>query len=386
MDTFRDQAAIVGIGYTKLSQTPGVSSLTLAAEACLNAIQDSGLKTKQVHGTASYTRGDSPNQTVLHSMLGLEQLHWNWDYTPSGAYAADELVGMAASAVIGGLGDYVIVFHVVNRLAGGTPVTGLQGLDSAGMRQEAQFCVPYGLNAGLHRAALMARLRMVKYGTTAEQFGHVVKALHSNAARNDRALLRNNVTLEDYLVSPMVADPLRSLDCYADAIGACAIIVTTADRAKDLPHPPAYIMAAQSGNIDRPDMGFMSSELGDCFSKRIGNRLYEQAGISARDIDVAELHDPFSWTVISQLEDFGFCKEGEGGDFVEDGRIELGGQIPVNTHGGSLAEGELEGLMPVVEAVTQLRGDAGARQVKDAEVILCTSHELDRGSALILRR
>ena len=386
MTTFRDQAAIVGIGYTKFTQGTQPSSLTLAAEACLNAIHDSGLKTKQIHGMASYTGGDSPNQGTLATMLGLEQLYWNWDYTPSAAHAADELVGMAAAAVIQGLGDYVIVFHTVNRWASRTTRAGLQGTDTAGLWGEAQYATPYGLNEGLARSALMARVRMLKYGTTAEQFGHVVMAAHSNASLNDRALLRSHLTLDSYLGSGMIADPLRSLDCFVEADGACAVIVTSVERAKELPHPPIYIMAAQSGNTDHSSLGFMGSEFGECFSKRVGNRLYEQAGVGPKDIDVAELHDPFSWTVISQLEDFGFCKEGDGGSFVEGGRIQLGGELPVNTHGGSLAEGEMEGLSPVIEAVSQLRGDAGARQVKDAEVALCTSHAFDRGSALILRR
>jgi acetyl-CoA acetyltransferase len=386
MNTFRDQATIVGVGYTEFSQSPGVSNATLAAKACLNAIQDSGLTTKQIHGIASYTRGDSPNATLLLSLLGLEYMNWSWDYTSSGSYAADALIGMAAAATINDLVDYVIVFHVVNRPAVNPQITGLQLLDSVGMWQENQFFNPYGLDTGVHRAALMARLRMLKYGTTEEQLWHVVQTFRENASMNSRALLKDQITFEDYLASPAIAEPLRTSDCYTPAVGACAIIVTTAERAKDLNHKPVYIMATHSGNTIRPDLGFMSPELGECFSKRTGKRLYEQAGISPSDIDAAELHDPFSWTVISQLEDFGFCNEGEGGEFVKDGNIALDGQIPVNTHGGSIAEGELEGLMPVIEAVTQLRGHAESRQVSNAEIILCTSHDIDRGSALILRR
>ncbi|MDO8750827.1 MAG: acetyl-CoA acetyltransferase [Dehalococcoidia bacterium] len=386
MSAFTDQAAIVGIGYTKFSQSAGVSNLSLAAEAALNAIQDAGLKTKQIHSVASYTRGDTPNQGVLETILGLEQLYWNWDATPGAAYCADELIGMAAAACMQNLGDYAIVFHVVNRWANRNPMIGLQGLDSDALWEEGQYGWPYGMNAGIHRSAMMARRRMIKYGTKQEDFGRVVMAARNNACLNDRALLRTHVSLNDYLVSPLVADPLRSLDCFVEAVGACAVIVTSVERAKDLPQPPVYIMAAQSGNTDRPSLGYMTSELGDCFSKRLGKRLYEQAGISPKDVDVAELHDPFSWMVLPQLEDFGFCKEGEAGDFVKNGAIELGGKLPVNTHGGSLAEGEMEGLAQVVEAVIQLRGEAGPRQVKGAEVALCTSHEFDRGSALILRR
>lgn len=386
MSTFTDQAAIVGVGYTRFSQSAGERNLSLAAEAALNAIADAGLKTKQVHSAASYTRGDTPNQGVLASMLGLEQLYWNWDDAPGGAYCADELIGMAASAAVQNLGDYVIVFHVVNRWANRNPQIGLQGLEGLGIWEEGQYDKPYGMNAGVHRSAMMARRRMIKHGTKPEDFGRVVMAARNNACLNDRALLRTHVSMNDYLVSPLVADPLRSLDCFVEAVGAIAVIVTSVERAKDLRQPPIYIMAAQSGNTDRPSLGYMSSELGECFSKRLGKRLYEQAGIGPKDVDLAELHDPFSWMVLPQLEDFGFCKEGEAGDFVKDGAIELGGKLPVNTHGGSLGEGEMEGLAQVVEAVIQLRGQAGPRQVKDAEVAICTSHEFDRGSALILRR
>ncbi|MFH1140235.1 MAG: thiolase family protein [Chloroflexota bacterium] len=386
MSIFTDQAAIVGIGYTKFTQAAGVSTLSLVAEAALNAIHDAGLKTKQIHGTASYTRSDSPNQAVLETMLGLEQLYWNFDDTPGASWCCDELIGMAGAAAAQDLGDYVIVFHPVNRWANRNPMIGLGGMDSGGIWEEAQFALPYGANAGVHRAALMARRRMIKYGTTPEHFGHVVEAERSNAALNDRALLRTHITMDDYLSSPMVAEPLRSLDCFVEAVGACAVIVTSAERAKNLRHPPVYIMAVQSGHIEHPGLGFMSPEFGQCFGERMGKRLFEQAGITPKDVDAAELHDPFSWTVLAQLEDLGFCGPGEAGDFVADGRIKLGGQLPVNTHGGSLAEGEMEGLAHVVEAVSQLRGDAGPRQVKDAEIILCTSHEFDRGSALILRR
>lgn len=386
MSVLTDQAAIVGVGYTQLSQMAGVSNLTLAAEAALNAIKDAGLKTKQIHCTASYTRGDTPNQGVLESMLGLEQLYWNWDDTPAGAYACDELIGTAASAVTQNLGDYVIVFHVVNRWENRNPMIGLQGLDGQGIWEEGQFSRPYGLNAGIHRAALMARRRMIRYGTKPDHFGRVVMAARAHAALNDRALLRTHLDMDDYLSSRPLADPLRGADIFAEAVGACAVIVTTAERAKELRHPPVYIMSVQGGHTDRPSLGFMSSEFGECFSKRLGKRLFEQAGIAPKDVDVAELHDPISWMVLSQLEDFGFCGEGEGDDFVAQGRIQPGGRLPVNTSGGSLAEGEMEGMGHVVEAVIQLRGQAGARQVKDAEIALCTSHEFDRGSALILRR
>lgn len=139
MSIFTDQAAIVGIGYTKFTQSAGVSNLSLAAEAALNAIQDAGLKTKQIHSVASYTRGDTPNQGVLETILGLEQLYWNWDGTPGGAYVADELIGMAAAATIQNLGDYAIVFHVVNRWANRNPMIGMQGLDTDAIWEERQF-------------------------------------------------------------------------------------------------------------------------------------------------------------------------------------------------------------------------------------------------------
>ncbi len=386
MGALTDQAAIVGVGYSKFSQAAGISSLSLAAEAALNAINDAGLKTKQIHCTASYTRSDSPNQGILESMLGLEQLYWNWDDSPGASWCCDELIGMSAAATAQDLGDYVIVFHVVNRWANRNPMVGLQGMDGGGIWEEGQFSRPYGANAGIHRSALMLRRRMLDLGTKPEHLGLVVEAARNNAAQNDRALLRSHITMDESLSPRRVAEPLRAMDCFVEAVGACAVIVTSAERAKDLRHPPIYIMSAQSGHVDHPGLGFMSSEYGRVFGDRMGKRLFEQAGVAPKDVDVAELHDPFSWTVLSQLEDLGFCGRGEAGDFVANGRIKLGGKLPVNTHGGSLAEGELEGLAHVVEAVSQLRGDAGPRQVKGAEIAVCTSHEFDRGSALILRR
>ncbi len=231
---------------------------------------------------------------------------------------------------------------------------------------------------------------MIEYGTTSEQLGTVAVTCRRNASLNERAMMRQEITLADHQASRMIVEPFHLLDICLESDGACAVLVTSADVAKDLRHRPVYIMgAAYGGGPNQGDDLFDAIRWPDHahnYSKYIADDLWRSAGVAPRDVDVAEIYDCFTYSVIMQLEGFGFCKEGEGGEYVQNGRIDRDGDLPINTHGGLLSEAYIHGLNHVVEAVEQLRGHSGARQVADAEIALTTAGAMTCGSALVLRR
>ena len=231
---------------------------------------------------------------------------------------------------------------------------------------------------------------MHQFGTTAEHFGAIAVAARKHAARNPKArFYERPITMEDYLNCRMVVDPVRLFDCCLETDGACAVIVTTAERARDLKHPPSYIRAMALGTGGRgmyPITAFNRERLtGMEETARMADFLFEMADLRREDIDVAELYDHFGPLVLLSIEDLGFCKPGEGGPFVEGGRIELGGELPINTHGGLVAEAYIHGFNHIVEGVRQTRGTSTA-QVEDAQHVLVTSADGVPTSGLILSR
>jgi acetyl-CoA acetyltransferase len=238
--------------------------------------------------------------------------------------------------------------------------------------------------------AMWCRRYMVKYGIKPEQLGEVAVTFRNNAIENPRAMQRKPLSMDDYLSSRMIVDPFRLYDICLETDGACAVVVTSAERAKNMKQRPVYVMGgAYGGGVQQGD------DLFDCirwedhsknYSHFIADDLWRSAGIGPKDIDVAEIYDCFTYSVFMQLEGFGFCGLGEAGGFVEAGNIRPSGSLPVNTHGGLLSEGYIHGFNHVVEAVEQLRGQSGPRQVKDAEIALTTAGAMTCGSAMILRR
>jgi acetyl-CoA acetyltransferase len=233
-----------------------------------------------------------------------------------------------------------------------------------------------------------ARQHMARYGTTSEQLGAIAVAQRDYAVQNERAMMRTPVTLADYLQARWIAEPFRLLDCCLETDGACAVVVTTVEQARDLRWMPvvvagiAWALGHSSVSVGWPD-------LTESAAIHTSRRLYAMAGLGASDLDFAELYDCFTYSVLVQLEDFGLCAKGEGGPFVESGHTARGGAFPVNTHGGALSEGYIHGLNHTTEAVLQLRREAGTRQVPGAEVGLVTGQAgilSGETSALILRR
>jgi len=380
----RDRVAIAGIGMTQLSKDSGVSTLTLGCRAILAAVADAGLLPEQIDGIATHRVGDSVLPGVLAQALGLRDLRWYVDQFGGGSTSCS-IVGQAALAVHAGLADAVVCYRAINarsefRMGGiGRPL-----VDAV----ETQYQAPYGYFAPPQQFAMAAREHMLRYGTTHEQLGAVAVAQRAHAAGNERALQRAPITMDDYLASRWVVEPFRLLDCCLETDGAVAVVLTSAERARDLRQRPVLIRGAAWGS------GFtlysnQQADLTVTPAAAMARRLWSLAGLGPSDVDVAELYDCFTYTVVVQLEDYGFCEKGEGGDFVASGATRLGGRLPVNTHGGFLSEGYVHGLNHVYEAVSQLRGDAGARQVAGAEVALCTAqpgYVSGNTGALVLRR
>jgi acetyl-CoA acetyltransferase len=250
------------------------------------------------------------------------------------------------------------------------------------------YYLPFGMTAPPQWYALMARRHMHEFGTKNEHLGAVAVAMRKHAQLNPAALMHGKpLSMEQYMASPMIADPYRLNDCCLETDGAAAFIVTTARRARNLKKKPVYIMGAAAGQPYPADEITSRRDFHQTGLTIAAPEAFRMAGVKPSDMDFAQIYDCFTFEVIQQIEEAGFCKRGEGGPFVEDGGIELGGRLPVNTHGGLLSEAHVLGISHVVEAVRQLRGEAGERQVKDAELGAVTGWgDFGDGSIAILRR
>lgn len=378
----RDRAAIAGIGYTEFSKNSGVSTLELGLRAVTAALEDAGLPVSEVDGLATHRVGDSAMPATLAASLGIDDLKFFVDLFGGGS-ASHSIVGQAALAVASGVANTIVCYRALNarsefRMGG----SGRPAPDQA----EFQYQVPYGYLAPPQQFAMAARAHMLQYGTTHEQLGQIAVQQRANAVDNERALMRKPITLDDYLASRWVVEPFRLFDCCLETDGAVALVVTTPERARDLRKPPVWISAAAWGTGQTLYADPIATQTA---AARMAPRLFEMAGVGPADIDVAELYDCFTYSVVVQLEDYGFCAKGDGGPFAASGALARGGALPVNTHGGFLSEGYVHGLNHVCEAVSQLRGEAGSRQVEGAEVALSTSQPgyiSGNTSALILRK
>ncbi len=293
------------------------------------------------------------------------------DSTMTGGSSFEVHVEHAAAAIAAGLCEVAVIVYAAtprsgkNPFAGGGP--GMGAMDSALF----QWDLPYGLGLPAASYSLAARRHMHDYGTTSEHLAQIAVSFRQWAAKNANAYHQEPITVEDVLASPMVAEPLHKLDCCLVTDGAGALVVTSAQRAADLARPPVYVLGAGTAHTH----GMSISQMGDLTTTGAavsGPRAMAMAGITPADVDVVELYDSFTITALMTLEDLGFCQKGEGGEFVADGRLGPGGALPTNTNGGGLAYTHpgMYGMFILVEAVRQLRGDGGDRQVPGAEIAL----------------
>ena len=387
METIRDKTAIVGIGVTPCMKESGVSVLTLATRAVKQAIADAGLTPQDIDGVCTYNTGDSVTPQQVASAMGIPELRWSADYA-GGGFSSNNCVLTAAAMVHSGVCNYAVVYRAMNGRSGFRigrlgQIPGLAPLARGG----SQFNAPFGVGTPPHGFAMKARAHMEKYGTTSEQLGWVAVTTRYHASMNEDSQMPEPITLEDHQLSRWVVEPFHLLDCCLDTDQGCAVIVTTAERAKALKQHPVHILGGAVGTGPMAGNGEMYPDLTELYGKYTAPRVFDMAGVTPRDIDAVEFYDCFTSIPLIQLEDYGFVEKGEGGPFVEGGhRIRIGGELPVNTHGGNLSEGYRQGLGHVIEGVRQLRGGEGPRQVQNAALILTTGQGGPNGAAIILRR
>ena len=380
--SLKDRACIIGVGETRIGKVPGTTPVGLEMEAVRLALEDAGLKKSDLDGVLAMPDPGCPEAAHAFQMairMGLRPRYCT-DIDTLGAGMVSMAIH-AAMAVSFGLANYVVCTFAVSNASGEGWPRGAAGGDGA------DYTEPFGHIAAVGGYAMAARRHMHEYGTRPQQLGAIAVAARKHALMNDNAQMKKPMALEDYLNSRWICEPFRLFDCSLVSDGGGAFIVTTPERARNLKHRPAYIMGV--GAFYPHDRRMINpGSLTTLGSKPASDQAYRMAGITPKDIDFAELYDAFTYTTLVTLEDYGFCQKGEGGSFVESGRIELGGELPVNTHGGLLSQGHVDGINHIVEAVRQLRGQCGPRQVPDAEIGIVSGQggNLSTHNTMILRR
>ncbi|ABL06147.1 lipid-transfer protein [Mycobacterium ulcerans] len=381
------KAAIVGIGATDFSKNSGRSELRLAAEAVRDALDDAGLSPADVDGLTTFTM-DTNTEIAVARAAGIGELKF-FSKIHYGGGAACATVQHAAMAVATGIADVVVAYRAFNERSdmrfGQVQTRLTENADSTGV--DNSFSYPHGLSTPAAQVAMIAKRYMHLSGASSRDFGAVSVADRKHAAKNPKAYFyQKPITIDDHQNSRWIAEPLRLLDCCQETDGAVAIVVTSAERARDLQQRPAIIEAASQGSS--PDQYTMVSyyrpeldglpEMG-----LVGQQLWQQSGLKPTDIQTAVLYDHFTPFTLIQLEELGFCGKGEAKDFIADGAIELGGRLPINTHGGQLGEAYIHGMNGIAEGVRQLRGTS-VNPVPDVEHVLVTAGTGVPTSGLIL--
>ena len=384
MWSLRDKYAIAGIGYTDFTKNSGRTVRSLASAACAAAIDDAGLAVDDIDGLVSFNLNDSVPGIAVATELGIPRAHYCVDLL-MGGNAANLIILQAAAAIEAGLATSVLCFRAMNGRSGHR----LGGAEKFEARGITQFTAPFGWITYPQAMAMWARRHMIKYGTNEEHFGAIATTFRANAALNPRAMQRKPMTMDDYLASKFIAEPFRMLDICLESDGACAVLVTSAERARDLRRRPVLISGGAYGGGPNQGEDFFDAirwpdHSHNCY-KYIADDVWASAGMGPKEVDFAQIYDCFTYSVIMALEGMGFCAEGEGGPFVASGAIARDGSLPLNTNGGLLSEAYIHGVNHVIEAVQQLRGEAGVRQLTKAETALTTAGAMSCGSAMVLR-
>ena len=400
----KDKYSIVGIGETDYTRGSGRSTRALAIEAIRNAVTDAGLKMRDIDGMLSYHGGDSVNSSTLAYDMGA-QLNFYMDCSGGGS-STEALIGLAIGAIEAGMCETVAIFRSMNGYSqvriGGTGSRASTPVSGPGLMTR-----PYGLASAVQSFAFSFTRHMMEYGVTSEDLARV-KVAHSNhASNNPKALMKQRVTVDDVVNSRWIVRPCAHLlDCCLETDNATCIIVTSAERAKDLKQQPVYIRAVQGrGTKPGGDFHYQHGPISRVAGHYVGPRIFDLADLSHDDIDVTGCYDAFTYTVVLQFEAYGFCEEGEGKDYIKSGIVNLGDKRPNNTSGGHLCEAYTHGMNMVIENTRQLRGmvddycpdwqngnhtydysEGGCRQVRDVNITMNMGWASPAtGSALILR-
>jgi acetyl-CoA acetyltransferase len=364
---------IVGIGLSDHPKAPHLDAIGHHAQAAQRALADGGVAKADLDGYVGVGMAPEDNTATMAEYLGID--HRFIDGTMTGGSSFEFHVQHIAAAIREGLCETVLVTYGSDFLSRMGRTLGTGGFIRGGQHVlgPPQFEAPYG-NTLVGSYAMAARRHMHTYGTTSEQLAEIAVGVREFAGLNPDAQYRNPITTADVLNSRMVADPLHKLDCCVISDGGGAFIMTTAERARDLPQPPVYVLGAAGGeshwNISQmPD--FTSTAAARC-----GPEAFAAAGITPDDVDTVQFYDSFTITVLLLLEGLGFCKKGEGGPFVAEGHLKRGGRLPLNTDGGGLSalHSGMRGIFLLIEATRQLRRQAGEAQVPDCDIaVACGS-------------
>ncbi len=383
MDSLRDTAAIVGVGETAYVRKSSKSLEALVFEAVERACEDAGITPKEIDGVVQCSSGGA-YVPIMDFVRNYDPHVVSYSATApfGGGAAVNMAAGLAAMAVNAGMASHVVVWH---------------GLAWASLNQtpgdlhdavvdKHDFETPYGWFGQPAHLAMLARRHMHEYGTTQNQLGHIAVAARKHAIMNGNAVMTEPITLEDYHASRWIAEPFHLLDCCLINDGAGAYVVSSAERARTMKQPPVYIMGLGQSPGRRTQYWAQNPRFCATAAVESAPRAYAMAGVGPEEIDFFQTYDCFTITTLMTIEDHGFCKKGEGGPFVEEGGIEVGGRLPVNTHGGMLSQSYMQGMNHVCEAVRQLRGTAGDAQVRGAEIGLVGGYAGSTYASLILRR
>lgn len=377
------QTALSGVGYTELSRESGRSVLSLATEAAMAACEDAGLPIDEVDGFASFMIGtDSVSCEALATSLGVPETKYVLDMN-MGGQAPSLLVANAAAAIASGQAENILVFRAMNGRSGARVGSAVLG-GGAG-----QYRYPIGYNAYLMYIAMWARRFMYETGQDENDLAAVATSQRRYANMNPRAVQQNrSLTTEEYFASPWVAEPFRVADCTSEIDGACAVLVTSLERARDLKLPPAVIASSAYRAGPRPglDIGdhVQTEDYTRNFASMLRDDLFGRAGLAPADVDFGQIYDCFTSTVLMSVEGLGLAEAGGAGELFRSGATGVGGSLPINTNGGLLSEGYVHGMNTIAEAVQQIQGRGGERQSARHEVGVVTSGALTDGSALIL--
>jgi acetyl-CoA acetyltransferase len=367
----RGSVAIVGLGITEMGKVYGKSATGFAGDAIALALADAGLTKADVDGLLIHSNASTEMTPMLQMNLGFTDLTLINAMSAFGSTSGG-MIHYAAAAIEAGQANVVVLVYADAPLqpkgsagasyARARGTTGMNGLYGT-----------YGLFGANHGYALATRRHMHLYGTTSEQLGAIAVAQREWAVMNDKAQMRTPLSLEEHQASRWICEPLHLYDCCLVSNGAVALVLTAPERARSLRRPPVYVLGVgqcapgDSGRADRDPAVHTGATAS-------GRQALGTAGVTIADVDVLELYDCYTYTVLVSLEDYGFCGKGEGGAFVEDGKLAPGGSLPCNTGGGQLSSFYMWGFTPLSEGVIQARGDGGERQVPKHDVVLVSGN------------
>jgi acetyl-CoA acetyltransferase len=373
MNALRDKYAIVGTGKSRLGQV-GLNSLALLEEAIKNALDDAGLTNKDVDGVV--VRG--PDDVYSHHQLVAARLGIDVNFSTSldnGGASQILAIILAVMAIEAGLATTVVCGYGRDSWTR----THSEGRGHAqndlipAAQRPREHGPEFGHFGAVSQHAFGARRHMFEYGTTRKDFAAIATAFREHALRNPDAVMKKPLTTDEYFKARLVVDPFGLFDCSLNSDGAGAVVVTATERAKSLRRKPVLIKGFATHNNTK---GWIEEDhMLSTGAVESGARAFNMAGLGPKEVDTAQIYDCFTYMVLTQLEDYGFCKKGEGGEFVRSGALRLDGALPTNTSGGQLSEAHIEGMLQIVEGARQLQGIyAAERQVPDAEIALISGH------------